>query len=68
MLHTLIFAMCIVWTAAAVVRLLPNLCNPSKSLQASQTLLQGEDSVSGKICGKIETLSDWNKIWCGSRY
>ena len=22
----------------------------------------------GKMCGKIETLWDWNKIWCGSRY
>ena len=22
----------------------------------------------GKMCGKIEKLSDWNKNWCGSRY
>ena len=24
--------------------------------------------VCGKMCGKIEKLSDWNKNWCGSRY
>ena len=24
--------------------------------------------VCGKICGKIEKLSDWNKNWCGVRY
>ena len=22
----------------------------------------------GKMCGKIETLLDWNKNWCGSKY
>ena len=22
----------------------------------------------GKMCGKIEKVSDWNKNWCGSRY
>ena len=24
--------------------------------------------IFGKMCGKIEKLSDWNKNWCGSRY
>ena len=24
--------------------------------------------VCGKMCGKIEKLSDWNKNWCGSIY
>ena len=24
--------------------------------------------VCGKMCGKLEKLSDWNKNWCGSRY
>ena len=24
--------------------------------------------VCGKLCGKIEKLSDWNKNWCGSRH
>ena len=22
----------------------------------------------GKMCGKIEKLSDWKTNWCGSRY
>ena len=25
-------------------------------------------NISGKMCGKIEKLSDWNKNGCGSRY
>ena len=24
--------------------------------------------VCGKMCGKIEKLSDWNKNWCGRIY
>ena len=24
--------------------------------------------IYGKMCGKIEKLSDWKKNWCGSRY
>ena len=52
-----------------------NLCRPLKTFDRFslvQNMLWGVVAivvvVCGKMCGKIEKLSDWNKNLCGGRY